>query len=111
MASRLQYPQETMETKFHAKSTTIVDRSGTRTVISGDVLEGEIRAGMYVSILLNRALSMTVEIESIEYTVNAEPDKGSVALVLKPEDNAEAEADFIDMLDIQDEILAISESV
>ena len=100
-----------METKFHAKSTTIVDRSGPRTGISGNVLEGEIRADMYVAIPLNRALSVTVEIESIEYTVNAEPDKRSVALALKPEDNAEAEADFIDMLDIQDEILAISESV
>jgi hypothetical protein len=101
-----------MNTEFYAKGTAIVETPEPRAVIYGDVLCGEIREGMYVHISINRAFSVTVQIESIEFTDGNEADKGHLILILKPEDidDAEMEAEFIQILGIQNELLIITAS-
>lgn len=100
-----------MTTEFYATGTAIVKRPEPRVVIYGHVLCGEIREGMYVQIVLNRALSIKVEIESIDCNAENESEKGHLMVVLKPEDidNAEMEAEFIEALGIENELLIITD--
>ena len=55
---------------------------GIRTVIYGDVAEGEIARGMRIKIPLNGALTTSAAIEAIEFLDRRSEQKGYLALVL-----------------------------
>ncbi len=82
-------------------------RSGGRTAVYGDIVEGEIKKGMSLLIPFNPSFSMAVEIEAIEF-IDIEIGKESrIGLVLKPEENPKEEFDFYYSLNFFGEVLDI----
>ena len=99
-----------MNAKFKAKGTTILHKGEIRAVIYGDIIEGEVQKGMHVQIPFNDSVFMGSEIESVEYMDKSENKDSYIALVIKPEENPDEEAEFIQGLNIGDEILEIVEA-
>lgn len=97
--------------KFKAKGTAILHNGGERSAIYGDIVEGEIKTGMYVQVPFNSSFSMASEIESIEYMDNPENNASYIALVIKLEENTDEVAKFIQGLNIGDEILNVVETM
>ena len=97
-----------MNAKIHVKGMTPIGRpSGRRTVVYGDIVEGEAKKGMSLFIPLNSSLSMTSEIESIEFIDIVIGKESYVALVLKPEESTEEEISFYNSLNFTGEVLEI----
>ena len=90
--------------KFHVINTfEIPDRQ--LFVIAGSVVEGEIRAGMFVHVPFNPAVAMTARIHSIEFA-RRQGDGEDMCLCLQ------AEPDALELwrdLNISDETLEITE--
>jgi len=97
-----------MNAKFLAKGTMAFDRDGRKiTLIYGDVIEGEVKQGMYVNIPFNPSFSMACEIESVEFIDIKIGVESYVALLLKTEEDPDEEAELIMGLNISDEELQV----
>ena len=76
-------------------------------VIFGELIEGTIEKGMHVSIPFNPSLSMTCEVESVEYMDVKLGSESYIALVLTTEGEPE-EAELIMALNINNEELKVA---
>jgi hypothetical protein len=97
-----------MNAKIDVKGTmTIEFPKGKRTVVYGDIIEGEAKKGMSLFIPFNSSFSMSQEIESIEFVDIKIGEESYVGLVLKPEESPEEELHFYKGLKFANEFLII----
>ncbi|MEJ2612521.1 MAG: hypothetical protein P8179_21290 [Candidatus Thiodiazotropha sp.] len=97
-----------MKAKIDVKGTmTINFPAGKRTVVYGDIVEGEAKKGMSLFIPFNFSFSMTPEIESIEFVDIKIGEESYIGLVLKPEESPDEELNFYKGLNFTNEVLTI----
>ncbi len=98
-----------MSAIFLAKGTMTLERNERKaSVIFGELIEGTIEKGMHVSIPFNPSLSMTCEVESVEYKDVKLGSESYIALVLTTEGEPEEEAELIMALNINNEELKVA---
>ncbi|MGV7224747.1 MAG: hypothetical protein ACQ9MH_24915 [Nitrospinales bacterium] len=95
-----------MIAKFKAAGIHTIQRNGPRTLIYGEILEGLVSKGMWVSIPFSRSISIDCLIEAVEFTNFRENAKRNICLVLKCA-NGDEDQTLLDMLDFENEILEI----
>jgi hypothetical protein len=90
--------------RFHVRDTFEITTDRKLLVMAGSIVEGEIRAGMFVHVPFHLSLDMTARIHSIEFA--RRPGRENVCLCFVPEPDA---LELWRGLKIGDETLVITE--